>query len=83
MLLYDKFKNTKGSDKACLQTLKCKLETTRPYLNTPIFPKFTKNIPKLRNSTTTPIIEREGCFPKRELWAKLHSKDNEIKKLKL
>ena len=40
MLPYDKFRNTKDSDKACLQNLKCKLETTRPYLNTPIFPNL-------------------------------------------
>ena len=46
-LLFDKFKNPKDSDKACLQKLKCKLETTRLYLNTPIFSKFTKEIPKL------------------------------------
>ena len=42
MLLYDKFKNAKTSDKARLHKLKCKLEITRPYLNAPIFPKFTK-----------------------------------------
>ena len=32
---YYKFKNLKDSDKACLQKMKCKLETTRTYLNTP------------------------------------------------
>ena len=63
--MFDKFKNPKDSDKACLQKLKCKLETTRLYLNTPIFSKFTKEIPKLWNSTTTLIIERERCFPKK------------------
>ena len=44
---------------------------------------YEKIAPKLGNSTTTPIIVRERCFPKRELWARLHYKDKEIMKLKL
>ena len=54
--------------------LKCKLETARTFINTPSSTKCTRKSPKLSNTTTTLIIKRKRCSPKRELWARLHSK---------
>ena len=65
-----------------LQKIKCKLETKRTYLNTPSSTKSTRKAPKLINITTTPIIKRKPCLSKTGLWARLHSKDREIMKLK-
>ena len=79
---YDKLKKPKDSDKACLQKMTYKLETTRTYLNTPSSTKSTRKAPKLRNSRTTPIIRRKCCFSKKELWVRLHSRDKEIMKLR-
>ena len=61
--------------------MKYKRETARTYLNTSYLTKSTRKTPKLRNYTTTPIIKKT-LFVKKELCARLHSKDNEIKKLK-
>ena len=54
--------------------LKCKLETARTFLNTPSSTKCTRKSPKLSNTTTTLTIKRKRFLPKRELWARLHSK---------
>ena len=60
-----------------LSKMKCKRETARTSLNTPSLTKSTRKTPKLRNSTTTPIIKRKRCLSKK-MWSRLHSKDKEI-----